>query len=884
MPYDFSPPLEVLDFSGGFSDNYLDAPINQGQTFENFLIQKNKKILSRSGTLIYDSTAYQIPAGNQRIGRLIFHPQTELFVQSARALYYINSTYQTLVGPVDSNPAFSSNATTNYISDSRWKNHVYMVSDSFADPIKVYKDSSNTWRVNTAGLPSLDLEGAVDLANAIKTAYNLHIADITSKHTAADTTNAIVAATSYDFDTLVTLVTELLTDFAAHDLDDASGAGSYHQAAGAAGALTSTVAPTTTQECITKLADLRTQYNRHDNDAAAHTTGGDRLVTVVQTPEVTGTVGTGNYLYKLHYRHTYTVGTVTFEVQGATLEISGLLLSTGTKTVSSIPAISNGSTRCYDTATITCDVYRTENAGTVFYYVGRVTNGTTSFSDTVTDAVLVDNPTIYTNGGALDHDTPPRAKFIHVVNNTTIFANVKEGSVNYPTRFRQSVPGSPDHCPESLGDDVEIPITGLNSVGLYPIICGRDRTYRLEGIFDELGRGTVQSREISRTKGTVSNLSMVQIPGGLVFAGIDQFYFTDGYRVSPIDVHHVESYKELVSLAAYEQKISGRYDSAENRVYWCVADKTTNADNNKLWVLDLNFPTALSPESTFTKFSNTDSWSPTDVEFYTNASAIRTFVIADTRGYLFKFNDNTFTDPDINTATNPSTWPTNQVIYNYKSFATSFGTVTNFKFVPSITLQAKNVGDVTVQINSNNEDSGLFKALKPIRKRGGITWGDPNILWNSGSIEYLWNVNALIRELRLFPAGNLRMVYKQIQITNAYTIIINSDTFGTGNISDSAKTLTLTDVTQSLPTDIVNYHVSFAADSYTKDFQILTRNSATVLTFSDASNLSVTASASAWVIKGYRKGEQLSLLSYTLANALLGQHQTVYRGETGGNA
>lgn len=881
MSYQFNPPLEVSDFSGGFSDNYIDARPNVGETVENYLIQKNKKLISRDGTLIYDSTAYQIPAGNQRIGSLILHPQIELFVQSARALYYINSTYQTLVGPVDSNPALSTNATTNYISSSNWKNHAYIVSDSFADPIKVYKDNTSTWRVNTAGLPSVDLEGAIDLANAIKVKYNLHIADGAQHTTGVDSAHITTAATAWDFNSLITLVTELLTDYAAHNADaDLSGGRAYHPAqAPTSRALTSSTAPTDLDECLDRLDDLRTKYQAHDADGTAHAVGSSHQMTAYRTPQITAAVGAANYLYKFLYRHTYYVGNVLFEVLGSTLEVEALLLGTGTKSISQIPAISNGTTRCYDTANITCEIYRTEDSGTVFYYVGRVTNGTTTFSDTVTDAALVDNPTIYTNGGALDHDTPPPAKFIHIVNNVAVYGYVQEGAIQYPTRYRLSIPDSPDSAPASLGDDAELPLTGINSVGIYPILFCRNRTYRLEGIFDELGRGTPQLREISRTKGCISNKGIVQVPGGLVFPGVDQFYFTDGYTVNPIDIHHIESYKELVSSSSYELKISGRYDSKENRVYWCVADNTTNNDNNKMWVLDLNFKPPTDPEMPFTKIANADSWSPTDIEFFNGY-----FIISDTRGYLFKFDSNTFTDPEINVSTNPSTWNTNTVIWDYKSFATSFGTVTNFKFVPTVTLQAKNTTNVTIQIKSNNDDSGLFNDLKEIRVRGGITWGDPNVIWGDTSFDYLWNVNKMIRVLRRFPSGNLRMIYKQIQITNSYTIIYNSDTLSTGNISGTAKTLTLTDVSLTLPTEIVNYFVSFETDDYTEDFEITTRNSATVLTFSDPSNLVLTTTGTKWLIKGYRKGERLNLLSYSINNAMLGQNQEVYRGSTGGNS
>ncbi len=61
--YQYNPPLEVSDFSGGFSDNYIDGALNTGQVVNNFYITKNRKLLTRPGRLIYNSTYYQIPAG-----------------------------------------------------------------------------------------------------------------------------------------------------------------------------------------------------------------------------------------------------------------------------------------------------------------------------------------------------------------------------------------------------------------------------------------------------------------------------------------------------------------------------------------------------------------------------------------------------------------------------------------------------------------------------------------------------------------------------------------------------------------------------------------------------------------------------------------------------
>lgn len=752
MPYQFNQPLEVNDFSGGFTDNYLDGPINSAKTVANFLIQKNRKLYSRSGTLIYDSTNYQIPSGANRIGKLIYHPQSQLFAQSESHLYYIaGGTYNTLTGPTGNNPFFS-NASTNYVSIAKWKNHVYAVTDNLTKPVKFYKDNTDTWRLTQAGLPG-----------------------------------------------------------------------------GNTGAV------------------------------------------------ITGSPGSLTYLYRFFLKHTYYVGTILFEVNGPTDLVTAPNLTNGTKSLSSLPTVGNGVVDNYAVADITLEIYRTEGNGTTYYKVGSVTNGTSIFSDTVTDAVLVTNPQIYTAGGVLDRDPAPPAKFIHIVNNVAVYAGVIEDDITYPARFRLSVPNNPDHCPGSLSDDLELSFTGLNSIGIYPIFFCRDRMYRLEGIYDETGNGNPQVREISRTKGCISNNSIVQIPGGLVFAGVDQFYFTDGYQVRPIDVHHVESYKELVSSTAFEQKISGRYDSRENRVLWCVVDDSSSGDNNKIWVLDLNFENALSPQSPFVKIANTLSWGPTDLEFVGTD-----LIIADRRGYLFKFNDSTRTDPEVNIATNPSAWETNAVIYDYVSCASSAGTTKWFKFWPSIDLQSKNTSNVSVQINSCNEDSGVFVPLKEIRFRDGIDWGVPNIIW--GTADIFWNTTKMIRALRRFPAGNLRAVYKQIEITNALTVIYASDSYCTANIDATLKTVTLTNASFSWGTEVINYYLSFEADNYTQKFLITARTSATVLTYSDPPNLSVTALGAKWEIKGYAKNEQLNLLSYSVQNALVAENKSVYRGVTGGNA
>lgn len=877
----FQQPLEVSDFSGGITDDYIDCKPNQYQKADNYLITSNKKLLSRDGCAIYDSSNSQIPAGNQRIGALINHPSGQLFVQSMRNLYYISGgSFQTLLGPT-SNPAFGANTTANFISQAVWRNHVYMTSDSFADPIKVYKDSSDSYRVRNAGLPSVDLEGALDLAVNIRSKYIEHIADTTEHTASADTTNIITSAAPTDLPTLIVFIEEFITDYTAHELDSGQSSGwSYHAGQRTAThALASTAAPTTLAECLTFLDDMKSKFNAHDSDGSAHGADTQHQVSVTRAPSITSGAASATFLYGFFYKYTYTVGDITFETNGpVTLVQTATNLNSGTKTISNLPAISNGGTRNYDTTTITLEIYRSIDGGTTLYKVASLVNGATSYSDTTSDASLVNNELIYTTGGVLDDDTPPSAKYISIVNDHACYAHIRDGNTIYPTRFGLSRPGSPDAYLSSSEDDVEESITGVNNIGIYHILFSKNRVYRLEGFFDELGRGGVEKREISREHGTISNRSIVKIPQGLVFAAKDGFYFTDGYSVNQISGHLNEPYSNLVSTETQQARIYGRYDSKDNLVKWFMSSLSTSTDNDIAWVLDLNFSNLTNPEGdggVFTTYSNRDSWLASAVEFVDD-----TWIIGDARGYIFKLDPSALDDLKVDTSVAVSSWNRSAIIWDHKSFCTTFGTSTLYKFTPTITFQAKNLGNVTVQIKSNEEDSNNYAGLKEIRIRDGLTWGESGIEW--GESDHLWNVAKLVRAMRRFPMSHMRSIYKQVQVTNSKTNIYNSDTYGTGNTSGAANTLS--GISGVFPADVVGYLLTTAQDSYVKEYTITTRNSDTSITVSDPDGDFPTATGTAWLIKGYRKREKLNILSYSFNYAIVAQNQPVYRGDTGANA
>jgi hypothetical protein len=116
------------------------------------------------------------------------------------------------------------------------------------------------------------LNSAMALANGLKTSMNLHAASALAHTAAADAVNfPVVVAAADDLATLLALSGVLLTAYAAHHVDARlTEAWAFHAAQGANYALVSAVTPTTLQEAVTRLNDLKAKYNDHDADDATH--------------------------------------------------------------------------------------------------------------------------------------------------------------------------------------------------------------------------------------------------------------------------------------------------------------------------------------------------------------------------------------------------------------------------------------------------------------------------------------------------------------------------------------------------------------------------------------------------------------------------------------
>jgi len=128
---------------------------------------------------------------------------------------------------------------------------------------------------NIAGLAS-----AIGLANDCKASINASYADVADHTAGADAVNVIVSPNPLTLVALITLVTEMITSYVAHDDDAELAANWVFHAAQEAGehSLASVVAPINLQECITRLNDIKAKYNGHDADNTCHGVGSNHQV------------------------------------------------------------------------------------------------------------------------------------------------------------------------------------------------------------------------------------------------------------------------------------------------------------------------------------------------------------------------------------------------------------------------------------------------------------------------------------------------------------------------------------------------------------------------------------------------------------------------------
>lgn len=582
-----------------------------------------------------------------------------------------------------------------------------------------------------------------------------------------------------------------------------------------------------------------------------------------------GGVNSRNYIFVRS--HTYTINGVEFTQRSATSTIKNYTGSI-TNSITGLPVLANASGEHYETTTIKIEIFRTVNNGATYYKSGEVTNGTTVYSDTVSDANIALNEVLYTDGEELDYDQPPECRYLIQSGGVVYYLNVKDafGDV-YPNMVVQGNPDQPYAAPSGNTVLVDGDITGGGQAGQFPVVFTEKRTYRLQGIYDSTGSGGISAIEINRTVGCISHKSIIETQDGLFFAARDGFYFTDGYKVVRISEDLPDTYLRLVSDSARAKRISGTHDPFNKRVMWAATEGDDATDNDVIFVGHTYF--GISPNTPFLRWTGgawPTSFNPTAILYDEDTNEL---IRGESKGYLLKHGEASVNDLKVVDAVTPTSWIRVPVIYEYKSFATNFDLVTNRKWVTRLIVSAEAKGKVTISPSSQNDNTQVWNEMAEIRAGTPLIWGDTDVLWSDSSIR--WDFVPIVSANRRFPKRSIRCSFKQIRLRNALTTIEDTQTMGQATFDGTTNQVTLINPGVEWANNALDYFVTSSSDGYASQYRITART-ATVVTVEDLENTLPTGVFDFRII-GYRLDESLRLLSFSMIYMPISSSQTPFR-------
>ena len=742
--------LEIKDFSGGMTDNFIGAALNKYEQADNMVLRQDSKLESRKGSKVLDPVCYQIPFVSvpKRVDSIFKHRLERLY-QTMGKIYRASGTWAEILGPEGFSAFPAGVGEFNQNSWAEWNNHVIVTNDLRTKPVVIFRNSG-TWNLRQLGL---------------------------------------------------------------------------------------------------------------------------RKVTPAEVTAIgTSASGANSRAYAFAWAYTYTIDGVEFIMRSAVSNSKPYTGAVPTNTLTSLPVLANAANEHYDEVNLKLEIYRTANTASVFYKVGEVSNGTTTFADAVSDAALQQNELSYLEQGDLDYDQPPDCKFIIQHQGVVYFLNIKDSlGDTYPNRVVQANPDQISAAPESNSVDVDGELTGGGVANQYPVVFTKDKTYRLQGFYDSTGNGGIQAIEIAGTVGCVSHASVVKTPQGIFWAARDGFYFTDGYQVQRISEEIPSTFAGIVSTEAQAKRITGAYNSFEKTIYWTASSAPSLDDNDLIFTANLFF--GIKPDVPFLRWSGglwASNFQPSCLWFDVEMGQL---IRGDARGYLLVQSPESLNDIKIDEAVVPSLWTGLPVVYDFRSTAMDFGSATARKWGTKLVVYADSIGKVTMMPYSNNDNTGVFTEMTEIRSNSPILWGDTEVRWGDESLR--WNYVPIVSGVRRFPQRSIRFSYKQVRLTNSYTLIQSSVSLGQAVFNGASNTATLINPTSLWDDNAVDYKISSSFDNYLTEFNIVQRTD-TVLTVSDISN-TFPGGTFDFKVRGYRKNEAIRLLSLAIIYQFMTPSQTPFR-------
>lgn len=246
-------------------------------------------------------------------------------------------------------------------------------------------------------------------------------------------------------------------------------------------------------------------------------------------------------------------------------------------------------------------IYRTQVNGTVAYrleWTGGVAGSNPrnndktvdfiTFNDLNTDAVIADNPLLYTTGGVLENIGPPAFGFIDIYKNRAILSGLEDEKTY--AYSKTIIPGEGVSFTDTFVERVDMLGTGVVAT---KALDDKNILFKDNLIFAQVGDGPLDTGEqnsysvpqlISSDVGCVEPDSIVLMPSGLMFKSNKGIYLLDrsltvSYIGAPVESYNSQTIRSAELLESVSQ-VRFLCDSGRTLLYDYVFNKWNTFTNH----------------------------------------------------------------------------------------------------------------------------------------------------------------------------------------------------------------------------------------------------------------------------------------------------------------
>jgi len=584
------------------------------------------------------------------------------------------------------------------------------------------------------------------------------------------------------------------------------------------------------------------------------------LPKLASDPSVSATGGAGevSYIAAFCHKYTYNINSVEYIMRGAVRQVQfdGPTGAVGFN-YTSIPELANGTDTHYELADIDIEVYRTIQNGIILYLDQTIDNGTTSVISTSSDTDIEANARIYTDGGVLDNDLPPKCKYVMQGQNYAYYMGT-EGDLS---KGLEAKPNEVYGVPGANSFKIDREFTGGGIIFDNFFCFAKNKWYILNGHYSTQGAGSVVPRIISNTDGVLYNTSFVNTTFGAVAFGQNSFLFCNGTKVTPASNFN-ELYKDLVANSSASDPVVGTFDPINKRAYFSCKSKSETEQNETIYVFHEKLWGGGS--GSFTTWSGKKYFSPRYIQWLDSNKLFR----GEAGGWLLVHDEAYKYDPVYKDSSLPASWSKLAVREDIIT-AYLFGDSSVRKWGSKMLIRAKNRTNLSIQPSCSTDGSGNFKPMSKVDIRTQLTWGEAHVYWEETPNIY-WEDSLDIQRMVNMPSGFARFTSRQLRFQKAMSIIYMPSQGYANDVTVDASTGLVT-FNGSVPATLLEQYLLF--EPYNELYLIIQQQDTNVFRVSDP-NSTLVSGTYAWIVKGYPLYQIFSPLEFIMYYVEYGESQS----------